>query len=257
MSSMLLKTVALILMTLDHIGEFIPGAPIWLRWIGRLSAPLFLFCTVNGFRHTRDRKRYLLRLYLFGVATAGLGVLFTYTAVNPVHPLTNDIFPTLLLTCVIIALLEQMDRDPKRGRRNLLLFLLLQILTTVVCAEIELWNSRFTVLAAALLGNLIFSEGGVFLAVLGVILERRTSDAKSAAAVHLIFSTVWLLISLIQSARNPRALLTDNYQWMMIFAAPLILAYNGQRGKGSKYFFYLYYPLHLVILYFTGIYVSF
>ena len=50
-----LKTVALVLMVLDHIHyffEFTGWVPTWFSMLGRLSAPLFLFCTVEGFAHT-------------------------------------------------------------------------------------------------------------------------------------------------------------------------------------------------------------
>ena len=67
MNTFTLKMTALILMVLDHIGCYFDGAPVWLNWLGRLSYPLFLFCMVQGYRHTRSRKRYLLRLYLMSV----------------------------------------------------------------------------------------------------------------------------------------------------------------------------------------------
>ncbi|POP33968.1 hypothetical protein C3R19_27705, partial [Blautia producta] len=44
------------------------------------------------------------------------------------------------------------------------------------------------------------------------------------------------------------SLLYDNYVWMMLLSIPFILSYNGKRGIGMRYFFYLYYPLHLIIL---------
>jgi uncharacterized protein involved in cysteine biosynthesis len=56
MSTTLLKLIALILMLIDHIAEFIPGIPVWFHWIGRISAPIFMFCMVWGFHYTRDRK---------------------------------------------------------------------------------------------------------------------------------------------------------------------------------------------------------
>ena len=67
MSSFGLKVVALILMIIDHAAEFLPGMPVWMRWLGRLAAPIFIFCSVWSFTYTRDRKKYLLRLYIAGV----------------------------------------------------------------------------------------------------------------------------------------------------------------------------------------------
>ncbi|MDR7811532.1 MAG: TraX family protein [Lacrimispora sp.] len=44
-------------------------------------------------------------------------------------------------------------------------------------------------------------------------------------------------------------LFTFDYQWMMILALPFMILFNHQKGKGYKYFFYIFYPLHLTILY--------
>ena len=63
MTTFQLKLLALLLMLIDHIGYYFEGTPAVLRLIGRLSFPLFLFCMTQGWRHTRDRKKYLLRLY--------------------------------------------------------------------------------------------------------------------------------------------------------------------------------------------------
>lgn len=49
-------------------------------------------------------------------------------------------------------------------------------------------------------------------------------------------------------------LMTFDFQWIMIAALPIILMYNGKRGKGYKYFFYLYYPVHIVTLVFIRFY---
>ena len=64
MNTFTLKMIALVLMVIDHIGYYFEGTPSWLRWLGRGSYPLFLFCMVWGYQYTRNRKRYhVLFLY--------------------------------------------------------------------------------------------------------------------------------------------------------------------------------------------------
>ena len=61
-----LKLIALGLMLLDHIHYFFAftgAVPGWFSMLGRLAAPLFLFCAVEGFVHTHSRPRYWLRLW--------------------------------------------------------------------------------------------------------------------------------------------------------------------------------------------------
>lgn len=41
---------------------------------------------------------------------------------------------------------------------------------------------------------------------------------------------------------------TIQYQWIMVLALPLILSYNHQRGKKCKYLFYIFYPIHIILL---------
>ena len=70
-----LKTIALVLMVMDHIHyffEFTGVVPEWFSMLARLSAPLFLFCTVEGFAHTHDRRRYFIRIWAIGTAMAAL-----------------------------------------------------------------------------------------------------------------------------------------------------------------------------------------
>ena len=61
-----LKLFALAAMTLDHIFKFLSpplAIPMWFHLAGRFAAPLFLFFCAEGFAHTRDRLRYMKRLF--------------------------------------------------------------------------------------------------------------------------------------------------------------------------------------------------
>ncbi len=60
-------------MTFDHIAAFMPQTmqiPIWFHWVGRISAPLFIFMVVEGFCYTSNRKKYISRLYIWSVIMA-------------------------------------------------------------------------------------------------------------------------------------------------------------------------------------------
>ena len=70
-----LKWIALGLMVLDHIHYifgFTGWVPEWFSMLGRLSAPLFLFCLAEGFRHTHDRRRYFAKVYGIHLLMSGL-----------------------------------------------------------------------------------------------------------------------------------------------------------------------------------------
>ena len=65
-----LKWIATILMVLDHIHYFFGFTgwiPDWFSMLGRLSAPLFLFCVVEGFTLARNRHHYFLKVYALSV----------------------------------------------------------------------------------------------------------------------------------------------------------------------------------------------
>ena len=58
----MLKIIAMISMVIDHVGDMFFPELLWLRMIGRLAMPVFAFCITEGYIHTRNRKKYLLRM---------------------------------------------------------------------------------------------------------------------------------------------------------------------------------------------------
>ena len=64
-----LKLIAIITMTLDHIGIFflLPPTYYLFRIIGRLSFPIFAFLIAEGFNYTKNIKKYLVRLLIFSI----------------------------------------------------------------------------------------------------------------------------------------------------------------------------------------------
>lgn len=102
-----LKSIALVLMLLDHIHYFFAFTgvvPELFSMLGRLSAPLFLFCTVEGFAHTHDRKRYFLRIWAIGAGMAAIEFFMMYGGLlrrgDGFYP-QNAIFQALTLLCIV------------------------------------------------------------------------------------------------------------------------------------------------------------
>lgn len=105
MSINCLKNIALICMVIDHIGEFFSQSPVWFRYIGRVSAPLFFYCSAWGFHYTSDRKKYLIRLYILGILMS-IGNIVIFLGTEKENVISNNIFTTLFLGCMIVFFLN-------------------------------------------------------------------------------------------------------------------------------------------------------
>ena len=88
-----LKWIALVTMVMDHIHYFFGFTgmiPEWFSMVGRLGAPLFLFCLVEGFTHTHSRKRYFARVYVLSTA---MSLLFFFMAFAHVLVRPDGFYP--------------------------------------------------------------------------------------------------------------------------------------------------------------------
>lgn len=283
-----LKILALTCMLVDHIGQFIPNTPEYFRWIGRLSAPIFIFCMVWGLAYTKNRRKYMSRMYICSLIMGIINV-FLESLRYPEYriALSNNIFSTLFLIGIIIILIEQVREDKHIGTKKLIVFSVFQILTTIlIIILVDVMNIlSFTSIdvargtLATVMGNVVFCEGSIFWVALGVGLYFVKANRKSLSTYYGFF---WIIYSLCFSlGLAPRVITRLQYwgfrglsevlrisgqlvgidtvfgwnitcNWMMIGSLPFILLYNGKKGSGFKYFFYLFYPLHIWILYILG-----
>lgn len=262
MTTSALKIIAVVTMLIDHVGEFIPGTPIWLRWIGRLSAPIFVFCMTEGVRHTSNRRLYLLRLYGF---SAGMGLMnFALNSIFPDAPvyLSNNIFTTLFLASGIIMLIEVLRRPNGEKWKNVGLVAVLVVsqilvepfLPTIIAG----YGENAARLIFALIPQILFTEGGIAFVLFGVIQYFLAADVARGKKLHFaLFYCFFSIYMCIGGGLSLSQLFTQNYQWMMLASLPLLLCYNGEQGGETaplakvavKYFFYLFYPLHIAALF--------
>lgn len=263
-----LKLMALVLMLLDHIHyffEFTGAIPLWFSTAGRLSAPLFLFCTVEGFAHTHDRRRYFRRIWAI---SAGMGLLLFLMmyAGFPVRP--DGFFPLnaiFMNFVILIPIWQGIDWvSEKRIGRGLtaialpliwpFLFLLLYAAANATPAA-WLLDSVLAALAYTVLPawNLI-TDGGGFYIMIGIALYllrgRRNLQVGAFVVLTTVFHFVFPYVQLISTPDFHLSMMfTVAYEWLGVFAAIPMLLYNGHRGAGLKKLFYIFYPTHVYLLY--------
>ena len=258
-----LKEIALALMVLDHIHYFFSftgAVPEWFSMLGRVSAPLFLFCTAEGFAHTHDRRTYLLRLWGMG---AGMGLIQFVIGVglgrraDGFYPM-NGILRDLTVACLLWQGIDWL-RQRRLGRALALVggvgVLWPAVSLALVAALPPAGQLPLYFLSWTVLPNWAFStDGGVWFILGGVLLYALRGHRKiqvlawAAWAFWIDMGSVSYLLRMGGGVSLGQAMLLS-YQWMEVFAAPLMLLYNGQRGAGHKQLFYWFYPAHVYGLY--------
>ena len=175
-----LKSIAILCMAVDHTGRILfPGEESW-TCVGRLAFPIFAFLLTEGFFHTRDIYRYLVRLGIFAILSEiPFDLAFFQTCW---YPQRQTVFFTLFISVALMAVLET-----DYGFRGVLLVLVFYV-----------GRMRpFAGLALAGLWNFLWQ-----------------SSVQRFGALAVI---------------------------------PIGL-YNGKKGRSLKYFFYVFYPAHLLLL---------
>lgn len=268
LSGTALKTIALVLMVLDHIHyffDFTGLAPEWFSMLARLSAPLFLFCTVEGFAHTHNRKRYFLRIWAIATAMGTVEFLMQYAKLfrrgDGFYPL-NSIFKNFVLLCIIWQGMDWLrQKRTARGLAAVALPVLWPFLVAALLAafpQLKTAPVASTAIAYFITAPLplwsTITDGGWFYLLGGVVLYALYYHKRLRLVVWalLTFLTEFVFV-LLQVRSMPgfafSQMFTTYYEWFDTAAVLLMALYNGRRGSGHKQLFYWFYPAHIYLLY--------
>ncbi len=218
-----LKWIALLTMLCDHAGAVLFAQYPVMRLIGRTAFPLFVWLLVEGFFHTSSRKKYLGRMAFFALVSE---LPFDLALYGRPDRQGQNVFFTLSVSLVMLVFLERaMDACQRKRQAGEKAFLqTLAAVGTVAAA-----------MAAAELFCVDYGGSGPLLAALFYCYKRKGSPGLAVSFLIFCLSM---------------GLLTAMVEIFGIVSVPLIARYNGKRtGRGRGRLFYLFYPLHLLILY--------
>ena len=234
-----LKMIAVITMLIDHfaagvLGRYLTGANnmdwsdmgAYERWmeqngslmhaynvmrdIGRVAFPIYCFLLVEGFMYTKSRKKYAGRLLLFAfISEIPFDLLFRGSFMDFSY---QNVFFTLFF-----GMLAMIGMDWAAKRESLLV---VKVLLTFASAGICMFAAKLMLTD--------YAELGVLCIIIMFLLRYNRELQIAAGSCSFLF--------FLNEVAAPYAFIS-------------IAMYNGKRGWKMKYFFYLFYPVHLLLLY--------
>lgn len=225
MNAFVLKIIACFTMFIDHVGYIVfDGHSSWFNYVGRLAFPIFAFQISEGYIHTHDVKKYFLRLILFAFISQIPFLLF-HSIIN--NELGLNVIFTLFLGLIAIIIYDKYNK-------------FVGVFSAII----------FGIIAHFL--NSDYSFYGVGITFLFYVFNKN----KCLLAISFIIATLMQYSYLILVYYNYGFEFLKNvfiiylpYFICTIFSIIIILCYNKKKGPSTKYFFYLFYPLHMILIY--------
>ena len=224
-----LKIIAAISMLLDHIGViFFPQIKIF-RILGRIALPIFSFMIAEGARYTRSKLRYFLTV--FSLATACQTVYFLYN---------GDTYMSILVTFSI----------------SIVTIYAMQFFKESLFSKCSIFKKIFSgalfiavVVSVYFLNTVLEIDYGFFGCMLPVFAAFFHIPKSCEVAFVKKLDVIPLHLIMLSFGMICLALDLGNWQFYSFLALPFLALYSGKRGKANmKYFFYIFYPVHLLIL---------
>jgi hypothetical protein len=217
-NSLSLKIIAIITMTIDHIGAVLLNNLLIFRIIGRLSFPIFAFLIVEGFIHTKSFKKYIFRLFVFSlISQIPYMLCFNINIKN----FELNVFFTLIAG--LLALWAIKNLNPLK---SVTIVVVLTVITELLRCD---W-------------------GGIgILVIVGFYLCK-----NNKRLMFFIIPFIYIIYLFYESyyLNTPISNIYLSIKLYGLLSLPMLYYYNGQKGKFKfKYFFYAYYPVHLFIIY--------
>ena len=231
-TSMTLHILAMLFMLCDHLwATLIPGND-WLTCVGRIAFPIFAFMIVEGYFHTHDLKKYVKRLLVCAVLSE---IPFNLVMGSRVlYPLHQNVLWTFLIA---IGLIHLNEKAKQKGK------IWLRILAGIG-----------SVILAFILGLVTFVDynfAGIYMVLVFYFLRGRRWWNFLGQLILLAYINIEVLSGFAYEIH----LFGNTYfmvrQGFALLALIPIWLYRGEQGpynKVLKYTYYLFYPVHLLVI---------
>jgi len=220
-------------MLIDHVGIMLFPEITALRVIGRLSFPIYAFMIAEGCKYTKNKLRYFLGI--FGLAAVCQIVFYISSS-----SLQMGILVNFSLSILCIYALQYMkktvifEKSSNLKKLGAIAAFFAAFVGTYMLFRIFEVDYGFLGCMVPVFASIFESEEELPFALrrLGII------------PVRVITMSLCLLVFI---------LVNGGYRNFALFSIPLLLLYSGKRGKlKMKYLFYVFYPLHLALIYFIS-----
>lgn len=233
MSLFALKLIALATMTIDHVGRFFFPQDIEWLLVGRLAFPIFAWGIANGYHHTSNVKKYMIRLGIFALISQ-IPFTIAYWALF-YNPTVLNIFFTLLIGLFAIYAYEHIAKK---------------------------WLAWLAIITMAILATAIPTDYGAYGVLLVVVFHITYGEPRRMLAAQTILWCTLFILGQLVLLTPLREIAIANYipqtitvQVVALLSVGLIGLYNGVQGRNMKWLFYWYYPVHLIILVLISLYL--
>ena len=228
-----LKYIAALTMLIDHMGYLLfVNNPNYMtfRIIGRIAYPIFAFMIAEGCRYTKNKLKHFLMVFLLGLACQA--VYFFYGG-----SLYMCILITFSLSIIIIYALQEFKRALFTPGRPWGAQILYGVIFLATVAFAYFFSKKFEI-DYGFEGIMV----PVFASALHGVGENTPKLLKKLDNRYVHIAAMSIALAFLARKSAP-------VQWYSFLSLPILLLYTGKRGKANtKYFFYIFYPAHLVAL---------
>lgn len=227
-----LKIIGCILMIVDHVGCILFPRIMFFRIVGRLAMPIFAFLIAEGCYYTKNKLKHFLLIFISGmIFLIGVWIFSGMWYFN--------IFIQFSISVLYIYLIQYLQKFIS-SKDNKIFKTIISIIIFSISLMIGYYLFKF-----------IPFEYGFFTTLLPVFVSmlyiKKYSESKIIKYIDNHFTKVFItFIFLILIYIEFRI----SIQIYSLLSIPILLLYNGEAGcKKMKYFFYLFYPAHIIIIF--------